>query len=67
MEGDVRVHFIDVGQGDSILIQTEEKTVLIDAGENGKGEEVLSYLNKQGVSKLDVVIGTCLLYTSCSW
>lgn len=58
VEGDVRVHFIDVGQGDSILIQTEEKTVLIDAGENGKGEEVLSYLNKQGVSKLDVVIGT---------
>ncbi len=58
VEGDVSVHFIDVGQGDSALIRTKGKTVLIDAGENGRGEDVLAYLESQGVSKLDLVIGT---------
>ena len=58
VEGDVSVHFIDVGQGDSILIRTGEKTLLIDAGENGRGEDVLTYLKEQGISKLDFAIGT---------
>ena len=58
VDGDVSVHFIDVGQGDSILIKAKDKTILIDAGENGKGETVLNYLKTQKVEKLDYVIGT---------
>ena len=50
------VHFIDVGQGDAILIQTPEKSILIDAGE--RGEVVVNYLKAQGVNSLDLVIGT---------
>lgn len=57
-ENAVRVHFIDVGQGKSILIEAPEKTVLIDAGENNQGETVLLYLAKQKISKLDIAIGT---------
>lgn len=49
---------IDIGQGDSILIEAPEANVLIDAGENGKGDEVLGYLKAQGISTLDIVIGT---------
>ncbi len=52
------VHFIDVGQGDSTLICAGDKTILIDAGENNKGDEVLLYLNRLGITKLDYVIGT---------
>ena len=52
------VHIIDVGQADAILIQAPEANVLIDAGENGCGEQVVAYLKSQKVSYLDLVIGT---------
>ena len=52
------VHFIDVGQGDSILIRCGGYDILIDAGENGQGEAVNAYLDKVGVDSLDLVVGT---------
>ncbi len=52
------VHFIDVGQGDSILICSGEQTALIDAGENNRGDDVLLYLSRLGIDSLDYVIGT---------
>ena len=57
-EGEMRVDIIDVGQGESILITTSEKAVLIDAGENDQGDEVLEHLQRRGVTKLDLAIGT---------
>ena len=55
---DLQIHFIDVGQGDSILIRSDGYNILIDAGENNKGQTVVSYLQSQGVKTLDLVIGT---------
>jgi len=54
----LEVHFLDVGQGDSIFIQTAEQNILIDAGEKSQGEMVVDYLRGQGVEKLDLVIAT---------
>jgi beta-lactamase superfamily II metal-dependent hydrolase len=54
----VEVHFIDVGQGDAILIEAENSAMLIDAGENNKGTIVTDYLETQNITKLDYVIGT---------
>jgi competence protein ComEC len=51
-------HYIDVGQADSILIQVNNKNVLIDAGNRGDADTIVSYLQKQGVKKLDYVIAT---------
>jgi competence protein ComEC len=52
-----RVHFIDVGQGDSILIQTTDgKNVLIDGGDTDTG--VVSYLKSVGVQQIDLMIAT---------
>ncbi|WP_099187378.1 ComEC/Rec2 family competence protein [Tepidibacter mesophilus] len=53
------VHFIDVGQGDStLLISPDNKTMLIDAGDNFHGEKVVDYLNKLNIKKIDILIGT---------
>lgn len=57
-EGELQVYFIDVGNADSILIRQGEVNALIDAGERGDGDDVLAYLNRQGVKKLDLVIAT---------
>lgn len=56
--GNLTVHFIDVGQGDSILVQYAGKTMLIDAGEKNMGSTVSSYLKQQGVFTLDYVVAT---------
>ena len=54
----LQVHFIDVGQGDSILIRQKDHSMLVDAGENDQGDVVVSYLKSQGIDQLDYVIGT---------
>lgn len=53
------VSYIDVGQADSILIQTPGgKNVLIDAGNNGDASTIVTYLKAQNISRLDYVIAT---------
>lgn len=52
------VHYIDVGQADSILIQVNGKNLLIDAGSLKSKDKLVSYLKKQGVKKLDYLIAT---------
>jgi len=57
--GKMVVHFIDVGQGDSELIQFPSgKTMLIDAGPTGAGSTVAAYLRSQGISSLDAVVAS---------
>lgn len=56
--GQMSVHFIDVGQADSIFIDTPSADMLIDAGENEDGAAVVAYLQQQGVTRLDYVIGS---------
>ncbi|MCK8519317.1 MBL fold metallo-hydrolase [Methanoculleus sp. 7T] len=55
---DLVVHFIDVGQGDSVLVEFRDKTMLIDAGERNAGERVVAYLRAHDVGELDVVVAT---------
>ena len=43
-DGNLRVYCLDVGQGDSILISNNEKTMLIDASTNEMGNTVVKYL-----------------------
>lgn len=51
--------FIDVGQGDSILIILPNKnTLLIDGGEQESSDEVLEVLQQYNLNHIDVVIAT---------
>lgn len=54
------IHFIDVGQGDSILIQTPTgAAILVDAGDSRAGKNVVvPYLEDQGIESLDLVVMT---------
>ncbi|RQD73760.1 MAG: MBL fold metallo-hydrolase, partial [Candidatus Syntrophonatronum acetioxidans] len=57
--GEMIFHFFDVGQGDSILIETPcESYVLVDGGPRGAGDDLVSYLNALGVERLDKVVAT---------
>jgi competence protein ComEC len=57
----MKVHYIDVGQGDSTLIQysedDEEFTILIDAG-TYTNTNVIDYLQAQKIDEIDLAIGT---------
>lgn len=52
------VDYIDVGQADSILLMTDNKAMLIDAGNNADGKDVVNYIKGKGIEKLDYLIGT---------
>lgn len=56
--GELEVHFIDVGQGDAILIRYGEHAMQVDFGNNDKGTLVQNYLEKQGITHLEYAIGT---------
>ena len=55
----VRVHFLDVGQGDSIFIElTDGKSMLIDASTAEYGEGIADYIKDNGYNKIDYLVAT---------
>lgn len=55
----LKVHFIDVGQGDAIFIELPNKqNMLIDAGEASQEKIVENYLKKYQISTINYLIGT---------
>ncbi len=53
-----KLHMIDVGQGDSLLLECDGSYMLVDAGETDKGNKVVEYLKSQNVSKLSYAVIT---------
>ncbi|MEK4300657.1 MBL fold metallo-hydrolase [Oceanobacillus sp. FSL W8-0428] len=55
----LKVHFINVGQGDSILIETPlERTILIDGGPPEAGNAVVKYIKELRINEIDLMIAT---------
>ena len=54
----LKVHFIDVGQGDCTLLESGGEFVLIDAGEKEMGSTVLKYIKSRDADSLKYVIAT---------
>lgn len=57
--GEMRVSVIDVGQGDSILVQLPDgQTILEDASVSEEGPTVTAYLKQQGIARIDHLVAT---------
>ena len=63
--GRLNVHYLDVGQGNAALLESEGHYMLIDGGNRKASSFVVSYLKRQNVESLDYIL-ICLLYTSPS-
>jgi competence protein ComEC len=54
--GSLSVSFIDVGQGDGVLVQAGGEDYLIDAGRAEEGPNVVDFLRSRGVDDLDGIV-----------
>lgn len=52
------IHYINIGQGDAILITNNDFNILIDGGSNKYEEQLITYLKKQDISIINFVIAT---------
>lgn len=55
----MKVHFINVGQGDATYIKMPGgEDILIDGGRQGQGDKIIAYLKKQKVDDIEIMIAT---------
>lgn len=57
-QGELQLHFIDVGQGDCIFLKTDSANMLIDCGNPEDGPEVADYLSALGVTEINAFVGS---------
>lgn len=58
LENTMEVHYINVGQGDSILVRVNNKNMLIDSGPKDNRQNLLNYLNSLNINTIDYLIAT---------
>lgn len=58
IKGELKISYINVGQGDSELIQQGDKNMLIDTGTNASTSSLISYLHSKNIKKLDYLVLT---------
>ena len=56
--GELDLTVFDVGKADSMVLTSENSTVIIDCGEKGDGKEIISYLEEKNISSVDYLIIT---------
>lgn len=56
--GDFEVHYLDVGQGLSVLVRSGEHALLYDGGDRNHSSFVVAYLKQLGITKLDYLIAS---------
>lgn len=58
-DGELRVHFLDVGQGDSIFVELPNgECMLIDASEREMAGRIISYIDSLGYKRIDHLVAT---------
>jgi len=56
--GGVAVHFVDVGQGDCVLIRAGSQFAIVDGGPRDAADRVVEYLHGVGVERLELAVAT---------
>lgn len=58
-EGEMRVHFLDVGQADCQIVELPNgEVMIIDAGNNDDGNLICNYLDSLNIDFIDYLVGT---------
>ena len=52
-DGELMVHYLDVGQADSTLLVSGDEAMLIDTGNRDDADYILSYLDELGIDELE--------------
>ncbi len=55
-EQDMLLHFINLNQGKSIMVQIGDRAILIDSGHKDDSEQLLSYIQDHGVSNISEIL-----------
>lgn len=55
---DMQVHFLDVGQGLSVLVQCDGENLIYDGGDKEASSFVVAYLKEQGVDQIDYMVSS---------
>lgn len=58
VDGNLNVYYLNVGQADAVLVENNGLYMLIDAGNNGDGKELVDYFNSLGIKKFEYVIAS---------
>jgi len=58
VEGQMTVHFIDVGQADATLVVHDGHAMLFDAATKNRGDELVEYIKTLGIEYIDVLVLT---------
>ena len=58
VEGEMQVHFIDVGQADATLFIQGDQVMLFDVATAGRGDDVVKYLQDLNIDYIDVLVLT---------
>ena len=56
----LEITILDTGKSDCILIEIEDKTIMIDAGLDENGDQIIDALSKNGITEIDFMILTHL-------
>lgn len=56
VDGEMTVHFIDVGQSDATLFVQDDYVMLFDAAMKSRGDELVEYIQNLGIEEIDVLV-----------
>ena len=55
---ELNIYYLNVGQADSILINKNDYTMLIDAGNNNDGKNIVNFIKDLNIKDIDILVGT---------